>query len=340
MANVNCQACEELRQEVPSLICDGFNNNMCTSLKNDTGLSASSGHNDCTDLNNLNDCLVGNMGAEVDTYEVCDWKTFMKKFIPNLWTTLKAIICAVCGIWTNIHSLWTKINSIDDIVDRIDCIVDYMTKGAKFSFSEYTTDAKTHIVAGKGVSFLNVSASGTATDITLRYIAGGLGTLQGSCKFYDANFTDGASVYNFDDNGLGKHKSSSRSGNNVWNTSNDQPIVGGELVYEIRLLKSEYPQIASLYSGLARASADDEFDAQIVVVNEGKFAWGQHGQCDHDNGDPHVTGADRGHPVPDGWIYIQMRISRIYDMNPSSSGKQYTPYGMLPMKIATDKIDC
>lgn len=119
MADINCEACETLRQEVPQLICNGFDDDMCTSLQNDTGLEPQNGHNDCTDLNNLNDCLVGNEEAEVDLYEVCDWKPFMKQFIPNLWTVLKAIICAICGIWTNIHNLWNKIN---ELINKIDCV--------------------------------------------------------------------------------------------------------------------------------------------------------------------------------------------------------------------------
>lgn len=109
MANVSCSACEDLRQTDPNLIVNGFTDTECTSLQNDTGLSPSSGHDDCTDLNNLNDCLVGNEATEVESYDVCDWKTFMKKFIPNVWTVLKGIICAICGLWTNIHSIWEKI---------------------------------------------------------------------------------------------------------------------------------------------------------------------------------------------------------------------------------------
>lgn len=112
MANTYCQACEDLREEVPELIANGFDNSMCASLQNDTGLKASSGNNDCTDLNNLNDCLIGNADEELEDYDVCDWKEFMRMLLPNLWTTLKAIICAICGIWTNIHNLWKTLRSL------------------------------------------------------------------------------------------------------------------------------------------------------------------------------------------------------------------------------------
>lgn len=110
MADLNCSACEELKQEVPELVCNGFDDEMCSSLQNDSGLSPSSGRNDCTDLNNLNDCLVGNEESEVDLFEVCDWKPFMKQFIGNLWTFNKAVVCAICGIWTNIHDLRDRLN--------------------------------------------------------------------------------------------------------------------------------------------------------------------------------------------------------------------------------------
>lgn len=90
----------------------GLTDDMCTSLMNDTGIEPSSGHDDCEDLNNLNDCLVGNMTTEVEAYNICDWKKFAKEFIPNLWTTLKAMICAICGLWKNVNCLKTKVSLI------------------------------------------------------------------------------------------------------------------------------------------------------------------------------------------------------------------------------------
>lgn len=126
MANISCEACEEIRQTDPNLIVNGFTDTECNSLKNDTGLSPSSGNNDCEDLNNLNDCLVGNGATEVEAYDVCDWKEFMKKFIPNVWTTFKAIICAICGLWTNIKNLWAKVNGYDEQLDNMCKMIDGM----------------------------------------------------------------------------------------------------------------------------------------------------------------------------------------------------------------------
>lgn len=132
MANVNCKACEDVKSVAPTLACEGFSDEMCTSLQNDTGLSADGGNNDCTDLDNLNDCLIGNEDANVELYEVCDWKKFMHEFIPNLWTMLKAIICAICGIWTNIHNLWNKVNCVYDGIVNLINKLDATTQGTAF----------------------------------------------------------------------------------------------------------------------------------------------------------------------------------------------------------------
>ena len=123
MLNVNCDACEDIRETDPSLIVNGWSDSECTSMKNDTGLVASKGHDDCEDLTDMNDCMIGNLDADLEKYDVCDWKKFMHKFIPNLWTLESAIICAICGIWTNIHNLWAEIakiwKAINDILEEI-----------------------------------------------------------------------------------------------------------------------------------------------------------------------------------------------------------------------------
>lgn len=111
MANLNCSACEDLRQDAPNFVLNGIGDTEAASLQNDTGFNPSSGNNDCTDLHNANDCLVGNMDAEIDAYEVCDWKPFMHKFIPNVWQTIKGIIWAICGLWKRTDSLCEMIGA-------------------------------------------------------------------------------------------------------------------------------------------------------------------------------------------------------------------------------------
>ena len=111
MADYNCKACDDLREDAPNFITNGLSETACNSLKNDTGLRQSNDNNDCTDLENAIDCLVGNMAEEVEVKDVCDWRDFTKDFIGNLHQVLKAMNCAICGLWTNVHSLWAYVRS-------------------------------------------------------------------------------------------------------------------------------------------------------------------------------------------------------------------------------------
>lgn len=120
----NCESCEELRHLDADMIVNGFDEENCASFQNDTGLVPTSGNNDATDLKLMNDCLIGNMDDEVEAYDVCDWKAFMHKFLPNLWTVLAAIICALQGLWTNVHKIWEDLakvwNNITNIWNDLD----------------------------------------------------------------------------------------------------------------------------------------------------------------------------------------------------------------------------
>ena len=119
MAKIKCDACDSLKATDPNLAVNGWSDTECASFKNDTGLNPTSGHNDCTDLELMTDCLIGNMAQETDAYNNCDWKEFAKKFIANLWTVLTAIKCALCGIWTNIHNLWSRVNEIINMIKAL-----------------------------------------------------------------------------------------------------------------------------------------------------------------------------------------------------------------------------
>lgn len=333
MANVNCQACEDLREVAPSLACGGFTDDMCTSLQNDTGLTASSGNNDCTDLDNMNDCLIGNEDANVELFEVCDWKKFMHEFIPNLWTMLKAIICAICGIWTNIHNLWTKVN-------KHDCEIASLYNGISFDIGEAPSNGS-YVAAGKGVSFYQVSQGEHRSDVRLMYIAGGLANCYGSCVFHNDNFTDAKACVNFD-NGSVERTSTARLGNSVWGDTG-RIAEDGELIYEIRILKSQYPQIKSLFRGNGIETSGGSFKVQYWVFNEGSFAYGQHGGCIQagypNEGQPRSQGYDAGHRVPSGWIYVQCRMSWVDLMGINQeNGSQYTPYGWMGIRTNRDKV--
>ena len=118
---VDCTACDELREHAPDFVQYGVTEKICASLKNDTGLNpdASDVNTDCEDLDTANECLIGRMDDELESYDQCDWKVFMHKFIPNLHQLLRAFICVICGLWTNIHSLWSEIASIWEQIQSI-----------------------------------------------------------------------------------------------------------------------------------------------------------------------------------------------------------------------------
>lgn len=404
MADLNCMACEEIRQEVPELVTDGFTEEMCASFKNDTGLNPSSGHDDCEDLNNLNDCLIGNMETEIDLYDTCEWKPFTKKFIDNLWTTLKAMICAICGLWTNIHNVWRYAKSYrltgngntitltaedgshgshtipeftptmntrttDGYVEKgqgqankvwatdengnpawresqatditeLQCLIDKLFEGSpetNFAFGEDSTgDSK--LRPGLGVDFkIRTASQAHTSDVTLQYIAGGFGRLYGSFRLFTESFKD------VDGN--------TKSGNSVWNfTASGWTLPqGGELLYEIRIKKSEFPQLRTVFnSALFNSNGYQRLAmGNVVVFNAGSYAYGQHGWCD-DDGTPSASGYDSGHLVPDGWLYIQVRlgyvsswyVSGVEDgVGNTKQGSNMTLSGNVGMRINVSKIE-
>lgn len=119
MANVDCSACTDLKEFAPDFVQNGVTTTVCNSLKNDTGLNPTltTLHNDCDDLDTANDCLIGMMDKEIEAYDVCDWKEFAHKFIPNLHQLTKAEICTICGLWTSVHDLEEKTAALCEQLD-------------------------------------------------------------------------------------------------------------------------------------------------------------------------------------------------------------------------------
>lgn len=102
MSEVSCTACRDLQAAAPDFVTNGVTDDVCNSLAANTGLDSTNGHNDATDLHLANDCMIGRMEDEIKHYDVCDWKEFTKLFIGNVYEMLKAIICAIRGIWTKL----------------------------------------------------------------------------------------------------------------------------------------------------------------------------------------------------------------------------------------------
>lgn len=152
----DCTACSDLQKNAPNVIVNGIGDSACTNLKNNEGLNGKS--NDCDDLNDLNDCLVGNMDAELEAYDICDWKDFMHKFIPNVFTVLKGIICAICGIWDNIDKIWCWLNHLTEPATA----TLYPTEENGF----YMADGVKQRTGGKHDTPLQISFIGNVAHIT------------------------------------------------------------------------------------------------------------------------------------------------------------------------------
>lgn len=339
-ATKNCASCANLQENSPEFVQSGVTDKVCTALKNNKGLDASNGHNDCTDLNHANDCLIGNMEDEVDAYGVCDWKEFTKNFIHNLWNVLKAMICAICGLWTNIGNLWDKVN-------KHDCEIQYLFQGASFRIGEEATD-DSYVVAGKGVSFLKPAGGDpNATDIYMNYIAGGLLRGMGTCAFYNNDFTDAGNCWSFDQ-GQEKVWGRNRKGNSNWTTTGNI-VYGGELIYEIRVnLNSDtYKMVRSLHNGIGQEYNMGDFHFITRAFTAGQWAYGQHGavKANTNNGEPREPGMSWGHKVADGWVCYQLRMTSIESLLPrgasgASDGQYFSPTYLGGIRFKRGQVEC
>ena len=119
MSEVSCTACQDLREDAPAFVSNGVTTAVCNALHKNKGLNASNGNNNETDLKTANDCLIGRMRDEIDAYDVCDWKEFMRKYISNEYEMNKAIICALGGIWSNFQSLIDALGGGDGTIPVI-----------------------------------------------------------------------------------------------------------------------------------------------------------------------------------------------------------------------------
>lgn len=329
MIDYNCESCDELRQTAPNFVVNGITDTECASLGNNTGLNPSSGNDDCEDLNNMNDCLVKNMETEINSYTVCNWKDYMKALVNNLWTMFKGIICAICG-------LWNALDNIEVDTSRVDCLIQWMSEGFEFLVGE-TSTSSSYIVAGQGVSFVNAGTEEFSHEVNMEYIAGGLMRLYGSCRFYTSSFTDQKACWHFDDNSQTPQFGTSRAGSSRWGTAG-KPAVAGDLVYEVRILKSQYPQIKEFLDGFGMGHSGGSFNAHIRIFDEGQWAYGTHGHCSTQDGSPADSGYSHGHRVEDGWVYVQQRIDYL-DMG-MNSGSRYSPYSFFGVRLNADEITC
>lgn len=326
MANVNCEACEAIRQTDPNLLVNGIGDTECASLQNDTGLVASSGHNDCTDLNNLNDCLIGNQEAEADLYEVCDWKTFMKQFIPNLWTTLKAMICAICGIWTNIHNILNQI-------DKLWCWVDHLSKPQSNS-ALYPDDSKVRFRKVDGVSLRYDPQNPRPNDapLVIRCI-GSTARVTGSLHFegnMPASYTGSGSRMDWLDFYKGQSNITNAGGRSSYDGNFPS---GGVLLYEYEVKACDWG-FTTLYDAPLLPSEAGDFVARIKTHTDGDeypydYGWDSNGrgQIYHPSSSKYDT-------------LIQVRLMYVNSWGIVHNTGNITPNGTAMVRPCTSSWSC
>jgi uncharacterized coiled-coil protein SlyX len=124
-----CESCNDLKTYAANFILNGITNTECNSLGVDTGLNPSLNpkHNNCQDLNDINDCLIGRLKDTLPAADKCDWKSFIKVLLENNYTMNKGLICSDCGQWISIHEIneqiaqiWIEINTLKTRVTNLE----------------------------------------------------------------------------------------------------------------------------------------------------------------------------------------------------------------------------
>ena len=314
-----CDACNELKEDAPSFVTNGLTKTACTSLKNNTGLVQGNGNNNCTDLDNLNDCIIGSMDKEIELYSSCNWKDFMKKLIPNLWTMFKAFNCSMCGIWTNINKLW--------------CWVEHLAEPNQ-SETLAPDDPKVRFRAVEGVVLRYDPQNPRPNDSPLRITAiGSTARVTGSLKF-DGNMP---ADYTSGNNGgrrtwLSYFKGANEFQNRYGRTSYDGNLpAGGVLLYEYEVKSCDWG-FSNLYNAPLFPAEAGNFIARIITVKSG-------GEYPYDCGWDSNGKGQIYTPTSDKFdTLIQIRLEYITSWGNSQGS--VTPNGTVLIKPCTDSWDC
>lgn len=114
-----CKACDDLKYNAPHFTANGLTDKECESLRNNTGLDPKAQHDDCEDLNNMNDCLIAGIQEDIEAYDDCDWKLWANDMMTNLFNMIKAIVCVICGLWEEFARVWDKFAQICQALETL-----------------------------------------------------------------------------------------------------------------------------------------------------------------------------------------------------------------------------
>lgn len=297
---VYCDACEDLKTNHPNFVANGLTDTECTSLKNDTGFTPSVGHTDCEDLGNANDCLIGNMQEEIKDKEVCDWKDFTSSLVGNIHAVLSGIICAICGIWINIHNLWNKVN-------QHDCYIENLYKETSFDFTEDM------FTKGTGISFDSRKGDEHYVDVGM-VVKGNIYRIIGSIEI------------DLTDSHWGSIGKASVGGMNTDD--------GNWTICILKIKKSDYPAFKGIYGTVGQFTNNgcgqitvSGYNGDATNKDDRKYPsqWG------YSTSDP---------SVPEGYYYIRVSLSNGITWKGNSSSIKVTFCATGIANIDNTKIEC
>ena len=320
----DCTACSDLQTKAPGVVVNGITDGVCTNLKNNEGLNGKS--NDCDDLNDLNDCLVGNMDSELEAYDICDWKDYMHKFVPNVFTVLKGIICAICGIWQNIDKIW--------------CWLNHLTTPSSATLE--ATEENGFRIAN-GVEQRTGGKHDTPLKITF---IGNVAHITGSLKFpgkMPTNYTNGDNSY---PNGLNWTDFHSEMATELTthggkSSKNGNTPTGNFFVYEYQVPICKFGFTSFFTTELYCSNAGDlQFGVFMFKPgDEIPYDYGWHGS----NEDGQIW---QPTVIPDGYEASDMRLIQVRLINARHWGTarwangSITPIGNTGIRQCTSEFDC
>ena len=113
-----CKTCEDLQQYSPNFVANGLTDEMCSNLESNTGLM-NKGRENCTDLHNANDCLIGGIAEKATSYNPCDPNKMIEDLAKNTMHVIDMLICSDCGQWNEIKKILDEIQKIWDEIQKI-----------------------------------------------------------------------------------------------------------------------------------------------------------------------------------------------------------------------------
>ena len=77
------------------------------------------GRENCTDLHNANDCLIGGIAEKATSYNPCDPNKMIEDLAKNTMHVIDMLICSDCGQWNEIKKIWDEIQKIWDAIEEL-----------------------------------------------------------------------------------------------------------------------------------------------------------------------------------------------------------------------------